>query len=110
MTRAGVIRLVVLATGVGLLEFACRFGLIDRFSLIPPSTMVASAVDILISGKWTSDILITLGTVAVAAALSILGGFFYGLILFAFPRFKRAADPFLASYYAVPTFVFYPLF
>ena len=32
------------------------------------------------------------------------------LLIHAFPRLRRALDPLLASYYAVPFFVFYPLF
>jgi NitT/TauT family transport system permease protein len=31
-------------------------------------------------------------------------------VIHAIPRLRRACDPFLASYYSVPVFVFYPLF
>jgi len=110
VTRAGLIRTAVIAGALGLLEAACRIGLIDRFSLIPPSAMVASAARIIVSGTYTRDILTTLATVAGAAVLSIAGGFALGFLLFAFPRLNRAADPFLASYYAVPSLIFYPLF
>jgi NitT/TauT family transport system permease protein len=110
VTQAGRIRAAVIASALGSLEAACRLGLIDPFSLIPPSAMVGAAVQILVSGVYTRDILITLATVAGAALLSVVAGFALGLLLFTFPRFKRAADPFLASYYAVPSFIFYPLF
>lgn len=33
-----------------------------------------------------------------------------GAVVHATPRLRRACDPFLASYYSVPVFVFYPLF
>ena len=33
-----------------------------------------------------------------------------GWVVYGRPRVGRAADPLLASYYAVPTFIFYPLF
>jgi len=110
VSRAGLIRFVVIAATLGLIEAACRLGFIDRFSLIPPSSMVEQAFRILVSGLYTRDILITFGTVAGAAFLSVGFGLAFGLLLFTFPRFKRAADPFLASYYAVPSFIFYPLF
>lgn len=110
MNRAGRTRVVVLVAAAVLLEAACRFGLIDRFSLVPPSEMAWRAVTILASGQYTRDILITFGTVAVAAVLSVVGGFLFGLLLWTLPRLHRAADPFLASYYAVPSFIFYPLF
>jgi NitT/TauT family transport system permease protein len=42
--------------------------------------------------------------------LSVAFGFLGGLVLHRLPRLRRAIDPLLASYYAVPTFLFYPLF
>ncbi len=110
LSRAGRIRAVVLTAAVLLLEAACRFGLIDPLSLVPPSEMAWRAAAILASGDYTADILTTLGTVMLATVLSITGGFLLGLLLWAVPRLHRAADPFLASYYAVPSFIFYPLF
>ena len=47
---------------------------------------------------------------ALAATLAVVGGFGLGYGLFRLPRLRRALDPLLASYYAVPTFIFYPLF
>jgi NitT/TauT family transport system permease protein len=110
MSIAGKIRLVILVVAVGALEAACRLGYIEPFSVSAPTTMLASAFKILASGEFRVDILITLATVAVAAVLSIAVGFALGVLLYVSPRFKRAADPFLASYYAVPSFIFYPLF
>lgn len=110
MSRVGRIRLVVVIAAVALLEAACRLGVIDRFSLVPPSEMAVSAVQILRAGTYTADIVTTFATVAGAALLSVVGGFAFGVVLFSFPRFHRAAAPFLASYYAVPSFIFYPLF
>ena len=42
--------------------------------------------------------------------LSLIVGSAAGLLLHKATRLRRALDPLLASYYAVPTFVFYPLF
>ena len=39
MTRIGLIRLVVIVALVGVLELACRTGLIDHRVIIPPSEM-----------------------------------------------------------------------
>lgn len=110
MTRAGLLRTGIIAAALGALEAACRLGAIDRFSLSPPSEMATSALRILTSGEYTRDILVTFATVAGAAVLSVVAGFALGVLLYRLPRLKRAADPFLASYYAVPSFIFYPLF
>jgi ABC-type nitrate/sulfonate/bicarbonate transport system permease component len=72
--------------------------------------MTAGAWNLLVSGRYTQDILLTLGSVGLAAVLGIVGGFGLGYALFRLPRLRRALDPLLASYYAIPTFIFYPLF
>jgi len=110
MSRAGFIRLLVVAAAIFALEVACRAGVIDAITIIPPSAMAAGAWNLLVSGRYTQDILLTLGRVGLAVVLAIVGGFGLGYVLFRLPRLRRALDPLLASYYAVPTFVFYPLF
>ncbi len=109
-TRAGRLRLIIVAALLGLLELACRAGWIDPVAVIPPTRMVEGAWQLLASGKYTKDILLTLGNVAIACALAVTTGFVAGWLLYRLPRLRRAADPLLASYYAVPTFIFYPLF
>ncbi|HEY1431178.1 MAG TPA: ABC transporter permease subunit, partial [Stellaceae bacterium] len=46
---------------------------------------------------------------AAAIGLSVLGGFLIGVVVHAIPRLRRVLDPIFTSYYAVPTFVLYPL-
>jgi len=106
MSRAGIIRLLLVAVALFGLEVACRAGLIDPITIIPPSAMTAGAWNLLVSGRYTQDILLTLGSVGLAAVLGIVGGFGLGYALFRLPRLRRALDPLLASYYAIPTFIF----
>ena len=110
MTRAGSIRLAVLAGAVALLEAACRLGLVSRHAVIPPSEMVRGAWRALGADDVRRDVVLTLSTVVQSFALAIVVGFALGVALHRLPRLRRALDPFLASYYAVPTFVFYPVF
>ncbi|MFM8881621.1 MAG: ABC transporter permease [Betaproteobacteria bacterium] len=110
MSRAATYRLALIATAVAALEFACRIGWIDPIAVIAPSKMVQGAVSLLASGQYRADLLLTLQTVAAALVISVFTGFLLGLLLYRFPRLKSAADPFLASYYAIPMFMFYPLF
>jgi NitT/TauT family transport system permease protein len=77
--------------------------------MIPPSEMAVAMWNILVGGKMDADILFTLKNTMVAIAISIVGGLVIGIGLHAVPRLRRVLDPALASYYAVPTFVFYPL-
>jgi ABC-type nitrate/sulfonate/bicarbonate transport system permease component len=110
MTRAGAIRLGILVGAVALLEAACRAGYVDRMAVIPPSEMARGAWRVLGTEEARGHIAQTLTTVTLACALSLIGGFGIGVALHRLPRLRRAVDPLLASYYAVPTFVFYPVF
>ena len=110
ISRAGWIRLLAVSLLVLVLELACRIGWVDPVAVIAPSQMVAGAWTLLASGHYNKPILLTLSNVAMAGALAVVFGFSAGWLLYRLPRFRRAADPLLASYYAVPTFIFYPLF
>jgi NitT/TauT family transport system permease protein len=78
--------------------------------MIAPSSMLMNSIDILRSGRFSHDILTTFGNIIVASILSVLLGFAVGLALHAVPSARRAVEPFLSAYYAVPTFIFYPVF
>jgi NitT/TauT family transport system permease protein len=109
MTRIGWIRLGVIAGAAGLLEAACRTGLIDRRVMVPPSEMVTALATILASGSINADIVRTLGSIAIAVAIAVVLGFALGVLIHALPRLRAALDPLLATYYAVPIFIFYPV-
>ena len=91
------------------LEILCRAGIIDRVTMIPPTEMVAALWNILASGRFNQDILFTVYNIVAAAVFAIVLGFFVGAGLHALPRIRRPIEPLLSAYYAIPTFVFYPL-
>jgi NitT/TauT family transport system permease protein len=71
--------------------------------------MAVTLVGILASGDINSDIVRTMGVIIIAVALSVIFGFALGLLVHALPRVREALDPFFATYYAVPIFIFYPV-
>jgi len=109
MSRAGWLRLLVVSGAVLLLELACRTGIITPLTMIPPSAMAAALLALIGAGRFTADIVKTLGNVTLACALAVVVGFSFGVLIHAMRRVRRALEPLLASYYAVPFFVFYPL-
>ena len=109
MSRVGWLRLAVIAFAVGLLEFACRIGWIDHRVVIAPSEMATALVRLLISGQANDQIARTFGIVIAAVAIAVVLGFALGLVIHALPRVRQALDPFFATYYAVPIFIFYPV-
>lgn len=110
MRREAWLRLAVVAAAVAALELACRTGAIPRTTVVPPSDMAASLAALLRDGEQTGDILTSLGNVLAASVISVGLGFMLGAALHALPSLRFAVDPLLASYYAVPTFMLYPVF
>lgn len=110
MTREGIIRLAVVVVAVAALEAACRLGAISPTVLIAPSAMADSLWDILVSGTHTEDIFVSFVDVVASTAIAVVLGFLVGVVIHAWPALRAAVEPLLASYYAVPTFMFYPVF
>jgi len=103
------VQTAVIAAAFVALEILCRIGIIPRSTMIAPSEMVVALWQILRSGKANADIAFTLVNTLAAIAISVLVGFWLGAALHALPRLRRAVEPLLAAYYAVPVFIFYPL-
>jgi NitT/TauT family transport system permease protein len=101
------VRAVVLFGALAVLEIACRAGFVNPTTLISPSQMVISLAKVLQSGKYTWQIWSTLSNVAIATVISVVFGIAAGIAVHATPRIRRALEPFLASCYAVPGFIFY---
>ncbi len=107
--RIVVLRWTVIVLFVAVLEVLCRTGLISRHTMIAPSDMAVALVKLLASGAVNGDIAVTLRNVGAAFVASVVGGFIAGVAIHALPRLRRVLEPLFASYYAVPTFVFYPV-
>ena len=109
MSRLAWIRLGILAGLVALIEGLCRSGVIPAVTMVAPSAMAAELAHLFAAGLIQGDLRHTLSAVALALVLAVAGGFAIGVVLHALPRLRRAVDPLLATYYAVPFFVFYPV-
>lgn len=110
LRHEGVLRVVVVVVLVALVELLCRTGIIQASTLIPPSAMARHAAELLQTGKFDRDIASSLLNILAATVLATLLGFALGLLVHALPPVRAALEPLLASYYAVPTFIFYPVF
>lgn len=109
MRYAGAIRTAVLIGAVALLELLCRTGIVAPFTMIPPSEIAAGLIDILRSGRFSLDILVTLRNVAIAIVAAMLIGPLAALALHHLPALRKILDPLFATYYAIPVYAFYPL-
>jgi NitT/TauT family transport system permease protein len=102
-------RLLLVALGIAALEALCRTGLIKPLTLVPPSRMVIELAALIRDGDIAEDVAHTSTEVGVAFLIAIFLGILAGAVIQATPRLRRAVAPVLASWYAVPSFVFYPL-
>ena len=109
MSSAGLVRAGVVFGFLLLLELLTRTGVINGLVMIPPSAMAAALWTLLLSGALDAAMAQSFSNIALAFLLSVTLGFAGGLLVHALPRLRRLVDPLLASYYAVPFFVFYPL-
>lgn len=103
------VRVVALVGAVALLEGLCRAGVIDPLTVLPPSEMWGAMVETVGSGEVDGAMVQTFTTIVAAFFIAVVLGTGLGALLHAAPRMRRAVDPVLASYYSVPTFIFYPL-
>jgi NitT/TauT family transport system permease protein len=110
MMRARFLRYAVVIGAVAVVELCCRSGLISAQLLPAPSAIAAALCGLLTSGALAADIAVTSRNIALASIIALAGGVALGMAIHAVPRLRRALDPFLASYYAVPFFAFYPVF
>lgn len=92
------------------LEVAPRVGLIDSYSLVPLSEMATRAAQLLIDPTFLiEDLVPSLVAIAASFLLAVVLGVLIGLLVWAVPVVRKALDPWLATYYAIPTFALYPL-
>lgn len=104
------IQIGVLAAACLFVELLCRSGAISPLTMPPPSAIVVDLGAILQSKDMLGQIARTLADVAAAFVLAVIAGFLLGAGLAALPRLRAVIEPILASYYAIPVFVFYPVF
>jgi NitT/TauT family transport system permease protein len=94
---------------VAALEAVCRLGWVAPTILVPPSAMLRGLAQALMMPDIRRDFAATLVNVALASVIASVGGVVLGLVLHALPRLRRAVEPFIASYYALPLFALYPV-
>lgn len=109
MSLNAAIRWAILALFVGVLEALCRLGVIDHFTMQPPSRMALDLWAILSSGSLNAAIGKTLVNAAIACALSVVAGVAAASVIHIVRLLREALDPLFATYYAIPILAFYPL-
>jgi NitT/TauT family transport system permease protein len=109
MSKLSLLRLAVVVGVILGLEALCRMGVINRFTMQPPSEILVDLVRILIGGKYHSAILATMSNSAIALFCSVTSGVLFALLVHRRRVVREALDPLFATYYAIPVLAFYPV-
>jgi ABC-type nitrate/sulfonate/bicarbonate transport system permease component len=110
MKGATRLRVLITLALVVLIEFVCRLGLVSPRSLIPPTEMAMRLWQLLQHAEFWEEVGLTARNILIAFIAAVVVGFALGTIIHGLPRVRRAIEPMIASYYALPFFVLYPLF
>jgi NitT/TauT family transport system permease protein len=110
MKWIGLLRVAVIFLLLAFLETLCRIGVIDNFTMPPPSRILQDLERMLSSGKLNSAIAKTLSNAAIAFVLAVSFGVAAAVLIHAKRTLREALDPLFATYYAIPVLAFYPLF
>ena len=107
--KPDVIRTATIVSLVLALELVCRMGWVKPGLVTAPSLMVVELVKLMGTSSFWAGVGISAQSIVVAFVLALAAGTIAGLVLHAFPRVRDAIEPFIASWYALPFFVVYPL-
>ncbi len=109
LNNYSVIRFIIIISAILSIEFFCYIGSISPLQLTAPSKMVLTLYEFMYEQSFWFQARKTVKNIIIAILLASFLGFLIGLILFRFQRLRRASEPIIASYYALPFFVLYPL-
>jgi NitT/TauT family transport system permease protein len=102
-------RVTVIALFLVFLEVAPRAGWVDSLTLVPLSDMFRQLGKDLASGDTLHNVASTGSIILIALALAVVTGIVAGYLVWRYEWLRKAVDPYLASYYALPIFAFYPV-
>ena len=90
--------------------FETASGRISPILLPPPGAVASELFDVLRTGEFIDDLLVTLAELAVAFTISTLLGVLLGYLISRSPYLIKVFEPLLAGAYAVPIILFLPLY
>lgn len=103
------LRLFVLVGLIAFVELLCRVGVIDKFTMQPPTIILRDLYLLLASGKLNVSIIKTLSNAGIGFALAVSVGITSAVVIHRLRLVREALDPLFATYYAIPVLAFYPL-
>lgn len=88
---------------------ATTFGSVNRLVLPAPRLVLQELWSLLVSGAFIGDLMITLGELVAAVVIASVVGLTVGYLCSRTTYLVRVFDPLMASAYAIPSILLYPL-
>ena len=107
--RNPLLRVLILAIGILVLQVLCTIDVIDRLTMQPPHQIFLDFLHLMASGVINQAILHTLKNVVIACAMALIVGITFASIMHLIPPLREALDLVFSTWYAVPILAFYPL-
>jgi NitT/TauT family transport system permease protein len=104
-----VLRFLVIIAFIGAIELLCRIGVIDSFTMPPPTRIAQDLWRLLAKGALNAAIIKTLTNSAIGFVMAVSAGIVVAVIIHRLRLLREALDPLFATYYAIPVLAFYPL-
>ena len=109
MRYISLLRCLVIVAFIGGIELLCRAGIIDNFTMQPPSRIAQDLWRLLAKGALNKAIIKTLTNSAIGLVMAVSAGILTGVLIHRLRLLREALDPLFATYYAIPVLAFYPL-
>jgi NitT/TauT family transport system permease protein len=103
------LRILVIVPFIGGIELLCRIGIIDNFTMQPPTRIGQDLWKLLAKGTLNKAIIKTLTNSAIGLTMAVSAGILTAVIIHRLRLLREALDPLFATYYAIPVLAFYPL-
>lgn len=103
------LRLLVVVGLIAGVEALCRYGIIDRFTMQPPTRIAVDLFHILRTGKYNAAIALTLKNAGIGFVLAVTVGIAAAVVVQRLRLLREGLEPLFATYYAIPILAFYPL-
>lgn len=101
---------LVAVIALAIVEGLPRSGIVSSFTLVPFSTMVSRAVNLLGQPEFLmSTFLPTVELILITFVVSVVMGVLIAYLLWCSSWWRRGMEPYLNIYYAIPTFALYPI-
>lgn len=107
--RVLLLQLAVIAVLLALPEVLVRSGMVSRFALAPTSEIAVRFVHLIVDGTIVQPLLETLLLILATFVIVALTGLVVGFCFWRWNLARRAFEPLMLAFYAVPGVIFYPI-